>query len=84
MPHGLELHRFPSSLLSSVPSTAQLIDIVRHNSSLIQIKWLSCFCTASVDFIYFFFLELMNTQKLRKAGLTLKGYACLIISVVSS
>lgn len=84
VPHGLELHGFPSSLLLSVPSTAQQIDFTRHNSSLLQIEWLICFCTTSVDFIFFFSLGLINTQKLRKAGLTLKGYACLTISGASS
>lgn len=71
--------------LQSVPSTAQQIDFTRHNSSLLQIEWLICFCTTSVDLIFFFFsLGLINTQKLRKAGLTLKGYACLTISGASS
>lgn len=55
VPRGLELHGFPSSPFASVPSIAQLTDTTKHDSSLKQIKWLICFCTASLDFIYFFF-----------------------------
>lgn len=52
--HGLEPRVFLSILMAFLPNTAWRIDTTRHNPSLIQIKWLICFCTTFIDFYLFF------------------------------